>query len=550
MFLTRLIRVSRRDDGVAMAAVLGLLAVGLILTSVILASVVSASGYSRYTRAGVQAQSAAEAGIAAARAGLTAGTCSGSTPTYRSANGDVPAYAATIWRPDGSGGWVQGCPVGTGTQVRILSTGYSEAPGSTGFSAANSTVLEAILAASSTPISITASGPAIYAYSASSFGGSGSLVSVDGSVPDVLVKTGNVTCNGDATGVANFVVNGGSLAVQGSCKISGNAFASGRMTFEGSGYVQGFVVANGVTMSGSSRIYQRVWSASDISLSGNPTVSGIVKAYSASLDGGTFSAAAYIYGNTNVKNAGGTTLNGTLTTQTATPTPPDWWGGNSKISRVNPITAPTFNSDLPATPVVPNWVDFGSRAEDFTTTVWNGFTIYTMGTTCNETTLRAAITAIGSAPGVIDGRACSGRFGIGGDNNIQITNDLAIITNNFRIDGSGRFSSTTSKRLWLINPDTVANGVPDCPGSLEITGGGTKFTNISTMIYSGCKVVIGSGITVTGQVFGADVSMSGSATLRYTAVGLPGVNLSTGTTTPTGSSTASRSVLSLRNVAG
>lgn len=549
MLLTRMIRSARRDDGVAMAAVLGLLAVGLIVTSLILTTVVSATGYSTYTRAGVQSQAAAEAGVAAARAGLAAGTCSGSAPAYRSATDAVPAYVATIWRPNGTGGWVAGCPIGTATEVRIVSTGYATAPGTNGVAAGDQTVLEAVLAASSTPVTLSASGPAIYAYSASSYGGSGKLVSVDGSIPDVLVKTGNVTCNGDALGVANFVVNGGTLTIQGSCNISGNAFASGRINFEGNSRVGGYIVANGVTMTGSSKVAGRVWSTSDVSLSGSPTVGGILKAKSLNLDGGTLNAAGYVYGNTNVQNAGGSTLNATLTTQTANPTPPSWWGGNSKISKINPITAPTFASDVPASPVVPNWVDFGSRADDYTSTVWNGFTVYTMGTVCDDAAMWAALAAIGSNPAVIDARGCSGggTISYSGSQKFTVKNDLAIIANKIDLAGSIEFKSTTQKRMWLINPDTVANGAPNCPGKLDL-GGTAGFVNLDVLLYSGCKVTVASSTQLTGQVFAGDVSLQGAATIRYRAVGLPGVDLSTGTTTPTTSPTANRTLVSLRNV--
>lgn len=550
MFLTKIVRVSRRDDGVAMAAVLGLLAMGLVLTTVILTSVVSAQGYSTYTRAGVQSQASAEAGIAAARAGLAAGTCSGSNPTYTSAVGAVPAYSATIWRPNGTGGWQQGCPIGSSTQVRILATGYAFAAGTAGIDDADTTVLEAVLAASSTPVTLVASGPAIYAYSSSSYGGSGQLLSVDGSIPDVLVKTGNIICNGAADGVANFVVNNGNLAVQGSCNIAGNAFSSGRMTFEGSGVVGGYVRANGITMTGSARIGGRAWSTADISISGSPSVNGIVKAQSAVLDGGTFNAASYIYGNTNVQNAGGTNLNATLTTHTTNPTPPNWWGGNSRISRVNPITAPTFASDLPSVPVVPNWVDFGSRADDYNSTVWVGFSVYVMGSNCNVAAVRTAIAAIGPNPGVIDGRACSGgTISIGGSEQVAVVNDLAIIANNIELGGSMRFVSSTAKRMWLINPDTIDNDLPNCPGKLDISGS-AGFTNLSVLLFSGCRVSLASSTQMTGQIFGGDVSLGGSARMQYRAVGLPGVNLSTGNQDPTASSSTPRTVLSLRNVAG
>lgn len=557
MLLSRILRsrwmsVARRDDGVAMAAVLGLLAVGIILTSVVLVSVVGATNFSTYTRAGVQAQAAAEAGVAAARAGLAAGTCSeaGGAPVYRNASNTTPVFAAAIYRPVAGGGWVAGCPVGTTTQVRILSTGYAVEPGTNGVSANNTVVLEAILAASSTPTTITASGPAIYAYASSSFGGGAKFVSVDGSVPDVLVRTGNVTCSGSFPGVANFVVNGGSLAIEGSCQIEGNAYATGRMTLSGSGYVRGYAVANGVQLGGSSRIYGRVWSSSDVVLSGNPTISGILKAQSAVLDGGTVSSQAYIYGNTNVQNAGGTNLGATFTTQTANPTPPSWWGGNARITKVNPITAPTYASDVPAMPVVPDWIDFGARSEEYTSTVWTGFTVYTMGTTCDAAALRTAITAIGSAPGLIDGRNCSTGISLGGSNTITIVNDLAIIVPRFTMDGSASFASASRHRLWIINPDYHANSTPvgDCPGALSISGGASFASTIDLLLYSPCTVTIASSTTVRGQIFAGDVSLGGSGQVSYVAIGLPGVNLSTGVRDSSSSTSADRALVSLRNV--
>lgn len=554
MLLNRFRLVARGDDGVAMAAVLGLVAVALVLTTVILTSVVGATNFSTYTRAGVQAQAAAEAGIAAARAGLAAGTCSGAgtPPAYRSAAGESPAYVAEIYRPAAGGGWTAGCPVGTSTEVRIVSTGYADSEGQGGVSAGDAVVLEAILAAASTPTTIQASGPAIYAYSSSSFGNGARFISVDGSSPDVLVRTGNVTCSGSFPGIANFVVKGGNLAVTQSCQIEGNAYATGRMTLSGSGYVRGYAVANGIQLEGSARIYGRAWSTSDLVITGNPTISGIMKAQSLRLDGGTLGAQGYVYGNTYVQNAGATTLSATLTTQTATPTPPSWWNGTSRITKVNPITAPTFASDLPAVPVVPDWIDFGSLAAEYTSTVWTGFTVYTMGTTCTATTLRAAVTAIGTAPGLVDARACTGTLTIGGNEQIDLLNDLAIIGPRISIIESGRFAATSAHRLWLINPDVNANATPigDCPGSLSIGGGSTKFTNLDVLLYSPCSVTIASGINLRGQIFAGDVSLGGAAQVSYVAIGLPGINLSTGVREDSGSSTADRTLLSLRNVEG
>ncbi|MES1169454.1 MAG: hypothetical protein ABUL47_02070, partial [Leifsonia sp.] len=174
MLLTTLIRRLRRSDdrGIALAAVLGLMSVGLLLTTLVAASVINASGFSTATRAGVQSEAAAEAGIAAARAGLVNGTCVGSSNGIYS--GTDPHYLATVWIPSGNT-WVRGCPAGLGTSVRILSSGYATATGVNGADAGDSTNLEAILSPAVPPTSIVATGPAVFAYNAGTFGNGGQL---------------------------------------------------------------------------------------------------------------------------------------------------------------------------------------------------------------------------------------------------------------------------------------------------------------------------------------------------------------------------------------
>ena len=86
MFLTRLtrtfasIRSLRSDEaGVALAAVLAFMAAGVLFSAIIAGSVVFAYQFTSSTRSGIQAQASAEAGIAAARAGLIGGTCTDTT---------------------------------------------------------------------------------------------------------------------------------------------------------------------------------------------------------------------------------------------------------------------------------------------------------------------------------------------------------------------------------------------------------------------------------------------------------------------------------------
>jgi hypothetical protein len=553
MLISRLVRRVRSDDrGAALAAVIGLMATGLLLTALVTGSVVSAMGFSSSTRAGVQAQAAAEAGIAAARAGLISGTCSAQpthagAPAYLSAAGTAPEYVATIWSAGASGTWVAGCPIGTSTQVRILSTGYATAVG-IGDDSRDEAHLEAVLSSAGTPTTIIAGGPAIYAYNAGSFGNGGELVSLDGTTPEVIVATGNVTCDNNFQATANLVVNGGNLNVDNGCDISGNVWASGTVSFLNSGEVGGYAVGNGVSMANSSKV-TRVWSSAYFSTSGNITVSGGVKAQSMTLGGGTVGGSSYIYGTTNVTNAGATNLSGTVLTQ-AKGSIPNSWSGNAKITVQNPITSPTYASDLPASPIIPTWIDFGSNAAHFTTQTWNGFTFVTMGSDCGQNAAKAAIESLSGAPGVIDGRNCSGAFTMGNNTNANAYNDVAIIADKIAFSNQATITAVgAERRLWLINPDPTADGVPTCSTQSLMIDNNAQFKNFRVMMYSPCTVTSVAGIVVKGQIFSGSTAMTNNSELHYTAVGLPGYDLNTGSATNTTTPTeGDRTLVSLRNV--
>lgn len=552
MFLTRIFSAARREDGAALAAVLGLMAVGLIMTSLILTSVVSGLGFTSATRAGVQAQAAAEAGIAAARAGLAAGTCSDTSgaPTYSSPVSTVPRYSATIWRPVSGGGWEAKCPVGTTTQVKILSTGYAETVGMAGQGSGNTAVLEAILAATTTPTAITASGPAVYAYSSTGFGGGGTLYSIDGSSPSVMVKSGNVACTGGSAGISNLVVENGTLSIDGGCSITGTAWASGRITTVGGAIIGGSLVGAGVTHGGKT-VTGNVWSSLDVTISGGGTIGGTVAGQSLSLTNGNVKGDIWIFGASTFNWGGVAEKN--VTTKTFSK--PD---GNNQSSFVKGTLtvvpagpgASTY-STAPVRPVVPGWYNFA-----YDLTKWTGFTEVVMPAgSCSYAQLQAKVTTLGTNPGILDARACTNGVYISGSDELLLKGDLAIIANKFLLNAGGGFKATTDQRLWLITPDgNVNDTTPTCPsGSSFVIDGGFDFTsNLSTMIYTPCAVTFGSGIdTLRGQIFVGAATIDGGANIGYEQIGLPGVDLDSGTVPPSNpSGSTSRPLLSLRNVTG
>ncbi len=544
----RMRELAHGERGAALTAVVGFMAVAVVLTAVVASSVITASGVTSSSRAGVQSQAAAEAGIAAARAGLVNGTCRTRAHRYDSPAGTEPVYVATVWVPSGAG-WVRGCPDNTGVRVRILSSGFAEAPVVNGVSTRDQTNIEVVLEAlpgttpppapvvtpTPTAATLVASGPAIYAFNASGFGGSGKLVSLDGSTPSVLVKNGNVSCSGASSGPADWVVENGNLDVSGSCSIAGTVWSSGAFTLSGGTSIGGSVIASSITVSGSSKIGGSAWSAGNVSLSGGGTEIGVNATVGANLSMNGSSRIrrdAWVQGSSTL-DGGGTNIGGAATSRTLTLTGSATVSGT--IKRTNPSAPGASPFAQPARPVVADWVDFGYVPAD-----WVGFTEVLPKPTgnCDYTKLSSIISGLAGKKGIVDLRGCSNAISVSDWQSLALTNDLVLVANKFNLGGSSGFTSTADRRLWLINPDTTKDGQPTCGAnqSFQVGGSFSFGSKIDVMMYSPCRIDIASATTFTGQLFGGNVTVAGAATVNYAAVGLPGVDLDTGKST-TGTST-------------
>jgi len=594
VLLTRIRSAFRRlrseERGAGMAAVIGLLAVSLLTTSLVATSVVQATQYTTVTRAGVQAQAAAEAGIAVARAGLLAGTCAASNSSYASAAGAEPRYVATVWIPSGAS-WMRGCPPGQATQVRILSTGYADDTGVAGADAADVASIELVLSSASTPTTITATGPAVYAYNSQGFGGGGRLITVPGSDTSIMIKEGNVVCTGGASGQADIVVNNGNLEVSSGCNITGDAYASGRVSLPGGPNVGGNVIANALTISGGSQVGGTVWVNQDVTLVGGVGIGGNVTAASMSFSNGgviggnvqtsgavvfsggggpdikgTLTAASFTTGNGGVvrKNAwiyGATSVNwGAVLQQNLTTksfskpggSNSDFVKGTLTVVPGGPTTSPYLtNSARPAWPVVPDWINFTYVPAD-----WAGFAAVSISNpsgSCTYAQLQAAVSSFAGQNGVVDAMNCRDGIRVVGSDKVTLNSDVAIFAKAYYLAEGGGFQASQVRRLWLLTPDITAETppVPSCAtgeNSFTVTGGFTFSSTLRVMMYTPCKVALGSSTTFTGQVFSGKAGIDGGAQLTYTAVGLPGYSLDTGLRTSVASTEADRTVVSYRNV--
>lgn len=331
MFLTRISQFARRsrrvgtdDGGFALPAVIAFMAAGVILTAVVATTVVSALQVSSSTRAGVQSQAAAEAGIAFARAVLIREECA--DPALYAHDGALddpdtttdesePAFDAQIqYSNDGGTTWVNGCPPSVAVPARILSTGYALTPGVAAADSGDSTTVEARLAAIEVepppppttpppPSTIDASGPAVYSFSTAGFGGSGKLISTSGLAASIMIRSGNVRCDGAANGAADLVVKSGNFEATGSCVVAGNVWVNGSAILAGGARINGALTAGSVNASGA--IGGNVYSDSTLKLGWGGNVGGWATGNSLEIAGGTVAQSAWARTGTTTVSGGG-----------------------------------------------------------------------------------------------------------------------------------------------------------------------------------------------------------------------------------------------------
>lgn len=116
------------ESGSAMAAVVAVVAITAVVAAGLLTSAVFSVGFTSATRAAVQAQAAAEAGLDYAAANLS--TCSGGV--IASAAGSQPEFSVTVeHRTFSASSWAPCAPRGA-YEVRLVSTGKAASRGTAG----------------------------------------------------------------------------------------------------------------------------------------------------------------------------------------------------------------------------------------------------------------------------------------------------------------------------------------------------------------------------------------------------------------------------------
>ncbi len=515
MLLTSLLRRtgSRSDDrGNAMIAVIGLLAVTSMITMTVTGATVQALSYTSLTRAGVQSNAAAEAGVDAMLAQLFADACpatgelaatQGSVdPSLTGPAADEPFFVATVaQRISTSASWTAGCPVGATTQIRIQSTGFATDIGvAESASAGDTSAVQAVYEWTPGANSAAVTGAAVFSYGTPGLSNSLELLSFNGNSANVIVAEGNIVCSNSVYVEGDIVAANGNISLNNTCSAGGNVWASGTVSLQGNKTIGGDVIAAGpglTTIDPSTTIGGGVYARGEIDSWGQRCSTGA--------------------------------------------TGWDAAGDACSVAR-NTGADPVFYNRLDVeAPTKPLWVDVDFVAADW---VSRGWTVRTWTGAClidNKTSKDAPVAALSTytTPTVIDARGCSSfTISTSAKLTINMKTDLTFIlpkTANIE-DFTAVSSGSVDRALRFITPDTVADGKPTLTGCgrIDINNQNELEAPIAVIVYSPCAIYNSNQLTWRGQYYGSTVTFSNNSELTYVPIGIPGFDLGNGAGGPGG----------------
>ena len=195
-------------------------------------------------------------------------------------------------------------------------------------------------------------------------------------------------------------------------------------------------------------------------------------------------------------------------------------------------------------PAVPNWVSFGYTPANWVDSTGTAFKIVPIGADCKlSPTMMSAVAATGTTPVIINAMACTAGV-IASDSSVSLPNDIAVFAPKFNWSNNLTFKSsvtTQPRKLWFITPDITNTDPPTCnyaqQGNFIINNSFEIDSTVSAMLYTPCQFVANNTFKWRGQMYanGSLNSFWNNTGFTYAGLGLPGVNLGTGTNTAGGS---------------
>jgi hypothetical protein len=256
--MLNLFKKAKNEEGYALLVVIGIFAIALLVTALLAAQILSMLNSTTGSKASLQAEANAEAGVSRAQQqlvypGSIADTCVAGLRTADTSTAfkydETIYWTNSLTEPTSDAQWtVLGCADTVGYTagdtiqattvkfVRVKVTGHAQNPGTTGYSAFNDRKVDAVFAYKN--LLGTA------AYSA------GDLTGVNGNVvlnvgnSGTLYVNGVFNCNGSSVSITANVFASGNASASGSCTITGDLTSNATATAAGSGNVLGAVTSN------------------------------------------------------------------------------------------------------------------------------------------------------------------------------------------------------------------------------------------------------------------------------------------------------------------
>lgn len=503
------------EAGAALIAVIGISAVIMIFVAMTGTMLVAGLHFSDTTRGGVQAQAAAEAGIAVAQADLSKSVCnapytSTTSPVYTvNVSYQLPDVTGTVWHP--------GCPTTNPDvkMVKIVSIGSGAA-----FAATTKTV-ESIFnyTPAVLPKPVQGTGAGVFGWQVTDTTITNLTITQQGtSKPGMMFVNGSLSCQSGGSVQGSVILGGGSYSTTSACTINGDVYASTAVSIGNNSTILGNVVALGtsggysVSLAGGSKVNGNITAEGPVSIGG--TVGG-------SITSGPLTGSSSVSG-----SVGGSFVSaGTVS-------------GANKVTGT--VTQNKAGVPTPVMPLVPPWVDFGYNPPDWVDATGAPFTVVNASNCKSD--VAAKINAA-TGPTIINalaGSGCNSQHVDLSGLNLTLKTDVVLFATSYQLKSETITSSTpsvaSSQRLWMITPDAnLTNKSPDCPTNAspsEIDNQVTTDASVDMFLYTPCGLS-STGSQMWGQIYTLDVKFDNSYVLNFVPVGLPGWNLADATHTST-----------------
>lgn len=514
-FRERIGQARRDDSGMALGAVVILMAVTAIIATTLAATSYQALARTNGTIASVEARGAADAGIAEAELVLrTDGECQARGGVVSSTT--PPVFEATISHTTG-GEFQLGCPTASSTQVRVLSIGDAARGPVGNHTRGQQAAVEVTFNYVPDYVEVPVVDPAVYAYRVDGVLKKFVLESVDTLVAaDVQIRTGDFECSNGASVSGSVILGDGSARLD-RCTVGGSLHAASTVHALNSS-VRGDVISSAgtsstaVNLGGTSEVRGSVYAGGSVAITNRARVLGNVTAAG---DNVSVTVDRFSRVDGNILSAG--TISGTA---------------------AGTETSPVADLETPPAAQVGEWTDLGYDQAAFASSSWAaaGFTEVRWSGSCTISAGHSFYRSLSNRPGpiVVNALSC-GAAGLSATSNIDsltMGSTVAFVAQRFDIGKLYATSSDPTQRrnLMMIVPDQVADKLPTCAGD----AGGITLSNeanialsVAAFAYTPCDIYSDRD-GWRGQMYGGQIEFGQQAKLLFIPTAPPGVDFSGG----------------------